>query len=333
MLKTCLIDGIDPISIKLQTLFNGLMTKTYDILELRKADFEIDYENFNKTLNDLELTLYNFMNTGLSKINATLPALKYVERLQKLNIPKLDCSSKFEVLFKQYGKELEDIKDVYLSNYLDPPIPNDASPVIGKICWARVLSKKIENPIHYFTSNMSLMNDKTTKKIVYNYNVIQQVLVEFEMVYHQAWFKSVESLKDLLQVPPLAKNEETVDPFINLDSVVLQVFEEANSMIKLNLPVPHKAKVLLFSEHDVKHNKYLLQVCSFVWLYSCSFVLLFVCLLICLLVCLFLCLFGFLFVCFFCCLFVLLFVCSVVCLFCYLIVLLFVCLFCCLFVC
>lgn len=50
------------------------------------------------------------MNSGLSKIKATLPALKYLERFQQLNIPKLDCTVKFQVLFKQYGKEIEDIR-------------------------------------------------------------------------------------------------------------------------------------------------------------------------------------------------------------------------------
>ena len=258
VLKTCLIDGIDPISIKMQALFNGLMLKSYDILELRKPDFQRDFQAFNKTLNDLEMTLYNFVNTGLSKINATLPALKYVQRLQQLNIPKLDCSSKYEVLFKQYGRELEDIKNVYLNNYLDPPIHNDVSPLIGKICWARILSKKIETPIHYFTNNMNFMNEKMTKKIVYNYNIIQQTLVEFEMIYHTTWYKSVENLKDLLQVAPLAKSHSEIN--VNLDAVVLQVFSESDNMIKMNLSIPNRAKVLMVSEHDVKQNKYFLQL-------------------------------------------------------------------------
>lgn len=108
-------------------------------------------------------------------------------------------------------------------------------------------------------------------------NVIFKVLVEFEMIYHLTWYKSVESLKDLLQVSPLAKMHDSDDLYVNLDTVVLQVFEESNSMIKLNLSVPHKAKVLLFSEHDVKQNKYLLQVIlnrsavgALIWMYKCN---------------------------------------------------------------
>ncbi|ESN95633.1 hypothetical protein HELRODRAFT_86479, partial [Helobdella robusta] len=133
-------------------------------------------------------------------------------------------------------------------------------PVVGKISWARVLSKKLENPIHHFMAYSNVMNEKMAHKIVYNYNIMQQVLVEFELVYHDAWVKSIESLHNALQVSPLAKDEDSEKMHINLDPVVLQVFEEANSMIKLNLPVPYKAKLLLFSEHEVKRHKYLLQV-------------------------------------------------------------------------
>ena len=60
--------------------------------------------------------------------------------------------------------------------------------------------------------------------------------------------------------PPLTILEESNKIIVNLNSIVLQVFEETTSMIKLDLDVPHKAKLLLFSEHEVKHQKYLLQV-------------------------------------------------------------------------
>ena len=84
----------------------------------------------------------------------------------------------------------------YLANYLDPPIHNNAPPVVGKISWAKVLSKKLENPMHHFMNYSSVMKDRFTKRIVFMYNILQQVLVEFELVYHKAWTQFIYSLKN-----------------------------------------------------------------------------------------------------------------------------------------
>ena len=61
VLKTCLIDGIDPISTKFQTLFNNIKSKKYDILDLRMPNFNTDFDEFNKTLNELEVSWLYYM--------------------------------------------------------------------------------------------------------------------------------------------------------------------------------------------------------------------------------------------------------------------------------
>lgn len=51
-----------------------------------------------------------------------------------------------------------------------------------------------------FSTNKSVMATKEAKKIIRTYNRVAKALVEFEMLWFNAWVKSVESSKAGLQV-------------------------------------------------------------------------------------------------------------------------------------
>ena len=52
------IEGIETFNSRFGLLVSGLKKKPYDVLDHRKEDFEIDYEDFKLQLGDLNVRLY-----------------------------------------------------------------------------------------------------------------------------------------------------------------------------------------------------------------------------------------------------------------------------------
>jgi len=61
----------------------------------------------------------------------------------------------------------------------------------GKISWARQLFRKIQSPMEHFQKYSAIFKRDEAKKIVKNYNKTAKVLLEYEMLYHQAWLEQV----------------------------------------------------------------------------------------------------------------------------------------------
>ncbi len=60
-----------------------------------------------------------------------------------------------------------------------------------------------------FAVNKSLMASKEAKRIVKTYNKVAKALVEFEVMWTQAWINSVENAKAGLQATLIVKHPET----------------------------------------------------------------------------------------------------------------------------
>ena len=51
------LDGIETFNQRFMLLFSTLKKKPYDVLESRKADFEMDYDDFKRQLGDLNVCI------------------------------------------------------------------------------------------------------------------------------------------------------------------------------------------------------------------------------------------------------------------------------------
>jgi hypothetical protein len=60
---------------------------------------------------------------------------------------KSDLDSKLNIIFQNYGQELEQVQQMYERDKHDPPIPRNLPPVAGNITWSRHLLKRIEEPM------------------------------------------------------------------------------------------------------------------------------------------------------------------------------------------
>ncbi|KAL4222174.1 Dynein heavy chain 8 [Mactra antiquata] len=200
------------------------------------------------------------MNNSFKKIPSTLQALQLLEKFDKLNIPRLNIEQKYSTIFLQYGDEVEDIRKLYQKLREDPPIPRNMPPVSGKISWVRQLAQRIIDPMQMFMAHPSCFKSEESKRIIRNYNRLAKVLIEYEVMYHIAWKKSVEVCTNNLQVPVLIKHPTSEQLMANFDPYIFEVIKESEYMMKKDLDIPEAAKVLVHSSESLKSHYEQLQM-------------------------------------------------------------------------
>lgn len=109
----------------------------------------------------------------------------------RLRLPCLDIADRYRHIIIMYVKDLEFIQRVYNKNKENPPIPRDLPPIAGKIAWIRQLYRHITSPIQVFQQFSELMKTNEARKAIKGYNKMARVLVEYEVLHHQAWVKQV----------------------------------------------------------------------------------------------------------------------------------------------
>lgn len=90
-----------------------------------------------------------------------------------------------------YGRDIDTIQKIYQRHRNDPPVAWDLPPIAGKIAWARQMYRRIQEPMEMFQKYPAILQTADAKKIIKNYNKLAKVLLEFEVLYHQAWMKQV----------------------------------------------------------------------------------------------------------------------------------------------
>lgn len=91
-----------------------------------------------------------------------------------------------------FGRDIETIQKIYQRHRNEPPIAWDLPPIAGKIAWARQMYRRIQEPMEMFQKYPTILQTPEAKKIIKNYNKLAKVLLEFEVLYHQAWMQQVE---------------------------------------------------------------------------------------------------------------------------------------------
>ena len=79
-----------------------------------------------------------------------------------------------------------------MRNYDDPVIMRNSTPVSGRIQWARHLAQRIEQPMEIFKQHPNVFQGPAGRRVIHMYNRVSQVLLEYEMLYHAAWLKTID---------------------------------------------------------------------------------------------------------------------------------------------
>ncbi|KGL82064.1 Dynein heavy chain 8, axonemal, partial [Tinamus guttatus] len=255
------IEGIDIMAVKFKNIYQSVQKKQYDILDPRKTEFDADFVDFMAKIEGLEMQIQTFMRTCFGRILSSQNALQLLQRFQNLRMPCLqeEIAHTVGCILQHYVAELEATKKLYQIQKDDPPLARNMPPVAGKILWVRQLFRRISEPIDYFHKNSSILKSAEGKAVVRLYNKISYVLVEFEVLYHNAWVKEISQLQYALQATLLVRHPKTGKFLVNFDPKIPEIVRETKCMIKLGLEVPEQAKRIVKIENNLKSNKLYLE--------------------------------------------------------------------------
>ncbi|KAK3754858.1 hypothetical protein QZH41_011331 [Actinostola sp. cb2023] len=246
------IEGIETIVVRYTTIVFNVKKKAYDLLDHRKGEFDIDYEEFKANIEGLKQQLQAFVDSWFEKPLSTMRSLELLNKFESISGIQLYLHDKYYKILMQYGKDLESCRKMYQKQKNDPPILRNLPPVAGKITWAKQLFRRIHEPMVHFKNYPEVLKGEDAKRLIRSYNKMATVLVEFEVLYHRGWYRAVEAARSGLQASLLVRHPETKVLFVNFDPQILELIQEAKCMARLNLEVPNAALVLRLKEEQIK---------------------------------------------------------------------------------
>ncbi|KAJ7395639.1 hypothetical protein BTVI_152782 [Pitangus sulphuratus] len=280
VLQESKIEGLEEMITKYESIVDNIKNKHYNFLDQRKTDFDQDYEEFCREINDLHDQLRIFMDITLESILNTERALSMLQKFERLQIPNLGIDEKYQKIFQKYGHDIETVGKIYSRHKQDPPLARNLPPIAGKILWARHLFHRIQEPLKTFQRHPAVLQTPDGKHIIRNYNKVAKVLMKFEVIYHREWLQQINNIQlyrpdwipiisDLsetlgysnlkeslvnssqieltkrgLQATLLVKAPETGELLVNFDPQILTLIRETDCMVHMCLEIPPFASVI-----------------------------------------------------------------------------------------
>ncbi|PVD20700.1 hypothetical protein C0Q70_18859 [Pomacea canaliculata] len=246
------IEGIDIFANKFTAVVTFIKRKQYDFLDFRRPEFEKDYKDFKAQINTLQTTLNIFMITSFQAVRGTKRAMKLLQRFENLRLPDLPIQQRYQHVLKLYNRDIDLVAKMYKTFRLDPYIAYDQPPMAGRIAWARQLYHRITYPIEFLQANSKVMLSREGRMTAKNYNRLSRTLIEYEIVYHNAWLRQVEYCRCGLEATLLVKHSETKELFINLDQQIITMLRETECMARMGLDLPLIARTMRLRKGEYK---------------------------------------------------------------------------------
>lgn len=249
------LEGMDPVVDQFENITNGFRAKNHDLLDYHNNKFDRDYVEFNGHICDLEGSVQQFINHSFENISCISHSLNLLNKFQSIiqrESLKSDLDSKLNIIFQNYGMELEQVQQLYEKQKHDPPFPRNLPPVAGNIAWSRHLLKRIEEPMKHFESNQNVLAGKDAKRIIKLYNKVARTLVAFEFLWYKAWIQSIDQAKTGLQATLIIRHPDDNKLYVNFDHEILQLIRETKCLDRMSIEIPESAKIALFQEDKFK---------------------------------------------------------------------------------
>lgn len=248
-MSTNKLEGMDLLIENFNSIRSEFRSRNHDLLDYHNNKFDRDYVEFNVRISELENKVQQYVTRAfesVSSITHSLQLLKQFQRVLHRESLKAELDSKLNLIFQNYGLELEHVQQLYEKQKHDPPIPRNLPPVAGNVTWSRHLLKRIEEPMKEFETNQSVMSTKDAKKIIKMYNKVARTLVAFEFLWYKAWVQSIDQAKTGLQATLIIRHPDDGKLYVNFDHEILQLIREAKCLDRMGVEIPENAKITLF---------------------------------------------------------------------------------------
>ncbi|XP_046493196.1 dynein axonemal heavy chain 8 [Neodiprion pinetum] len=251
ILHSSTIEGIDVFAQKFTNFFKKIASQQYDPLDHRKSYFDPDYDEFKRNVIETEIELREFFFKTVSEAPNIFQALHLVGRFQKLYFRRLRIDRKYLELVTSFQREIEETRDRYNEDRLDPPLPWNVPPVSGRIYWIRQLYKRIENAMGIYKTRPRVITHERMQKCIKVYNALISVFIHYEMIYHKAWYDSADIVRLALSSPLLIRHPKTNKYCLNFDPYIKEVIQESEHMSNFGLSVPDFIQIITFCKEKL----------------------------------------------------------------------------------
>ncbi|KAL7543927.1 hypothetical protein ACHAXR_013293, partial [Thalassiosira sp. AJA248-18] len=249
------LEGMEPLVDEFMHIKQDFRARNHVLLDYHNNKFDRDYVEFNVRISELEGGMQEFVDHSFENISSISHSLNLLHKFQNIlqrESLKADLDSKLNIIFLNYGLELEKTQQLYEKLKQDPPIPRNLPPVAGNITWSRHLLKRIEEPMKQFEANQNVLAGKDAKKIIKMYNKIARTLVAFEFTWYKAWVQSIDQAKTGLQATLIIRHPDDNKLYVNFDRDIFQLIREAKCLDRMGIEIPESAKIALMQEEKFK---------------------------------------------------------------------------------
>uniref|UniRef100_A0A1B6CZR9 AAA+ ATPase domain-containing protein n=2 Tax=Clastoptera arizonana TaxID=38151 RepID=A0A1B6CZR9_9HEMI len=255
ILSSSKLEGIEVYDAKYKNIYLTISSKSYDALNHRKFDFDIDYEIFKKAIASADEELIEYKKQLLSLAPNITVLQMMIRRFEKLNLDTLDMFDSHNEALGVYNIELNKMYDYYLKNLKTPDIPRNFPPSSGRIVWLRKISKRIQDPMDVFEVNGEVLEQDGAIKVLRKYDELQVELHYQEEILHQRWFEFASQVTTCLSVPLLIISEKSGLLVVNFHPKISEVILEAGHFWRLEKPIPEIAQIVVLSKEKI-HKAY-----------------------------------------------------------------------------
>ncbi|XP_029979746.1 dynein heavy chain 5, axonemal [Sphaeramia orbicularis] len=251
-LRNMKVVGVEKIFARYQTIVSTTKSKTYDILDHRKQEFDRDYTDFQVQVQGLFQSLESLLSFWFSQSLSIGRMLELLAVFETGPTARLDLKGHYLLLLQRYSHELEQLKKTYHRDRHQPPLGRNLPPVTGRVLWCRQLFRKIEAPMLILKKKLDVLKGPDLTRVIQNYNKTAAALLQYEVVYLRAWSQAAEGAPHALNTTLLVRHDNTKEVFVNLDPMVLEVLQEVRWMTKLGVAVPEAVHQLTSRESVLK---------------------------------------------------------------------------------
>ncbi|KAG9479366.1 hypothetical protein GDO78_012827 [Eleutherodactylus coqui] len=222
-LQNIRIEGIEKINIRYQTIVSNTKSKTYDVLDHRKQEFDKDYVEFKNQIEGLYQSLQGFVDSWFEKALTTEQMVNLLVKFERIGKDHLDFGEKYLVVLQRYGRDLDMVRKLYQKHKDSPLIPRNVPPITGKIMWARQLYRKIDQPMRFLKTKTELL--QVSSRLFPS--SLQDMLMDY-----QSFTNRIPALLRPLMTPFISQIEEVLSPgltqltwtSLNIDKYIANVY-------------------------------------------------------------------------------------------------------------
>lgn len=133
------IEGLTTFALKFNIILSSIKKKDLDFLDQRKQDVDVELDEFRRSINELNSNLNEFLDKQFNQIHSIERALALLKRYEKLSIPNIGLTEKYNRILQQYSKDLEIVAKIYHRNSKEPPVARNLPPITGKTMSTEIL--------------------------------------------------------------------------------------------------------------------------------------------------------------------------------------------------